>query len=129
MVQGRGTVQEPSEWKISSGLLVAAKSGPQRVGCQPSSEGGDGKHRLLPEVPRLRELGKLLLPGELSLPGQLDGGTSRGASGRDPAALDTFQGEENELDYSSQDNGLGQDNGMDRTCDFEMVFPTTSFNG
>lgn len=77
---------EPSEWEISSDLLVAAKSGTQRC-----PEGGNGKQTLLPEVPSLLELGKL------SLPGELDGGTSHGVSGRDPAALGTFQGEENEL--------------------------------
>ncbi|XP_063250890.1 uncharacterized protein LOC134549254 [Prinia subflava] len=63
---------------------------------------GMAKQRPLPEVPPLLELGKLSLAGELSLPRQLDGGTSHGASGRDPAALGTFQGEENELVWWSE---------------------------
>ncbi|RMC02659.1 hypothetical protein DUI87_19847 [Hirundo rustica rustica] len=67
---------------------------PKDVGCQPSPEGGNGEQRLLPGVPPLLELGKLSLPGELSLPRQLDGGTSDGASGRDPGALGAFQGEQ-----------------------------------
>lgn len=53
-------------------------------------------------MPPLLELGKLSLPGELSLPRQLYLGTSHGASGRDPAVLGTFQGEENELVCWSQ---------------------------
>lgn len=77
-------------------------------------------------MPPLLELGKLSLPGELSLPRQLDGVTSRGASGRHPTALDTFQGEGNELVCQSEAGtvyallGIPAARDCSSTCSFPM---------
>lgn len=76
---------------MASDVLVAAKSGTRTRG-EPAEPRGRGW-----QAQATARSNPAAGAGEASLAGQLDGGTSHGALGRDRATLGTFQGQENEL--------------------------------
>lgn len=109
---------------ISSHLLAAARSGTRTCGLPAEPRGRAWQAKAAARRAPAAGAGQLWSPGEPSL--HMDGGTSSGASGRDPAALGTFQGEENELGCWSEAGAacplseIPPARGCSRACIFAM---------